>query len=92
MPYSQDENNQNNDKNNSSTFYDLWKDIKRESSTDSNQELLEEIPEDEFFSDANLDVHINASYKFHHAIVSDALQNRLVLVDFIDTTTNGSTT
>ena len=51
MPYSQDENNQNNDKNNSSTFYDLWKDIKRESSTDSNQELLEEIPEDEFFKD-----------------------------------------
>lgn len=41
---------------------------------------------DTFFTDANLDVHINASYHFHHAIVSDALQNRLVIEDFIDTT------
>lgn len=39
---------------------------------------------DDFFTDANLDVHINASYHFHHAIVSDALQNRLAIVDFID--------
>jgi len=40
---------------------------------------------DDFFSDANLDVHINAAYHFHHAIVSDSLQNRLVIIDFIDT-------
>ena len=40
---------------------------------------------DDFFSDANLDVHINAAYHFHHAIVSDSLQNRLVIEDFIDT-------
>lgn len=40
---------------------------------------------DDFFTDANIDVHINASYEFHHAIVSDALQNRLVIEDFIDT-------
>ena len=39
---------------------------------------------DDFFTDANLDVHINASYHFHHGIVSDALQNRLAIVDFID--------
>lgn len=39
----------------------------------------------DFFSDANLDIHINASYHFHHAIVSDSLQNRLAIVDFIDT-------
>lgn len=43
---------------------------------------------DDFFTDTNLDVHINASYHFHHAIVSDALQNRLVIEDFIDTTTD----
>ena len=41
---------------------------------------------DTFFTDLNLDVHINASYFFHHAIVSDALQNRLAIIDFIDTT------
>lgn len=41
---------------------------------------------DDFFTDTNLDVHINASYHFHHAIVSDSLQNRLVIEDFIDTT------
>lgn len=41
---------------------------------------------DDFFTDANLDVHINAAYVFHHAIVSDSLQNRFVIEDFIDTT------
>lgn len=41
---------------------------------------------DDFFTDANLDIHINASYHFHHAIVSDALQNILAIEDFIDTT------
>lgn len=41
---------------------------------------------DGFFTDANLDIHINASYVFHHAIVSDALQNILAIEDFIDTT------
>jgi len=40
---------------------------------------------DDFFNDVNLDIHINTSYHFHHAIVSDALQNRLVIEDFIDT-------
>lgn len=39
---------------------------------------------DDFFTDTNLDIHINTSYHFHHAIVSDALQNRLVIEDFID--------
>lgn len=51
MQYSQEENNQKKDKNNSSTFYDLWENIKKESSISSNQELLEEIPEEEFFED-----------------------------------------
>lgn len=39
---------------------------------------------DDFFTNVNLDIHINAAYFFHHAIVSDALQNRLALVDSID--------
>jgi hypothetical protein len=39
---------------------------------------------DDFFTDSNLDIHINASYHFHHAITSDALQNRLAIIDFID--------
>lgn len=41
---------------------------------------------DDFFTDTNLDIHINTSYHHIHATVSDALQNRLVLEDFIDTT------
>ena len=42
------------------------------------------INSDDFFTDATLDVHINASFKMHHGIVSDALQNILALDDFID--------
>jgi len=39
----------------------------------------------DFFTDATLDTHINTAYVFHHGIVSDAFQNRLVIEDFIDT-------
>lgn len=39
---------------------------------------------DDSFTDVNLNIHINASFKFHHGIVSDALEDILIITDFID--------
>jgi len=40
----------------------------------------------DFFTDVNLDYHINASYYKHLDVLSNVLQDRLAIIDFIDTT------
>ncbi len=55
---------------------------------DLRNEVKTLLNNDDFFTDANLNIHINASYREHYGIVRDGLQNILAIEDFIDTTAN----